>query len=149
MQGNLLEAQVEALVNPVNTTGVMGKGLALMFKKAFPENFQAYTGACKQKKVRTGRMFVTENKTPNGPRWIINFPTKQHWRSPSKLEWIVDGLADLHRVIHEHRIRSIALPALGAGYGGLDWNDVRPEIERALGDLSDVDILVYEPTVEI
>ena len=145
-QGNLLEAPAEALVNTVNTVGVMGKGIALMFKEAFPRNFRAYEDACKQKEISVGRMFVTETSSLEGPRWIINFPTKQHWRQPSKLEWIVEGLNDLRRVIQDRNIRSIALPPLGAGNGGLDWSEVRPEVQRILGDLQDVDILVYEPT---
>jgi O-acetyl-ADP-ribose deacetylase (regulator of RNase III) len=145
-QGNLLEAPAEALVNTVNTVGVMGKGIALMFKEAFPENFRAYEDACKHKEVRVGRMFVTETSSLEGPRWIINFPTKKHWRQSSKLEWIVEGLGDLRRVIQDRNIRSIALPPLGVGNGGLDWSEVRPEVQRALGDLQDVDILVYEPT---
>ena len=145
-KGNLLAAQVEALVNTVNTVGVMGKGIALMFKEAFPGNFRDYEDACKHKEVRIGRMFVTENRAFEGPRWIINFPTKKHWRQPSKLEWIIDGLGDLRRVIQEHKIRSVALPPLGTGNGGLDWNEVRPEVQRILGDLENVDILVYEPT---
>jgi O-acetyl-ADP-ribose deacetylase (regulator of RNase III) len=146
VQGNLLESQVEALVNTVNTVGVMGKGIALMFKEAFPSNFRAYEEACKRKDVRIGCMFVTENRALEGPRWIINFPTKKHWRQPSELEWIVEGLKDLRRVVREHKICSIALPPLGAGNGGLDWHDVRPQIERILGDLEGVDIQVYEPT---
>jgi O-acetyl-ADP-ribose deacetylase (regulator of RNase III) len=145
-QGNLLEAPVEALVNTVNTVGVMGKGIALLFKEAFPGNFRAYEDACKHKEIRVGRMFVTETLSLEGPRWIINFPTKKHWRQSSKLEWIVKGLDDLRRVIQDRNIRSIALPPLGAGNGGLDWSEVRPEVQRALGDLQDVDILVYEPT---
>jgi O-acetyl-ADP-ribose deacetylase (regulator of RNase III) len=147
-QGNLLEAPVEALVNTVNTVGVMGKGIALMFKEAFPGNFHAYEHACKHKEVKIGHMFVTENRTFSGPRWIINFPTKKHWRQPSKLEWIIEGLGDLRDVIREHEIRSIALPPLGAGNGGLDWAEVRPEVERALGNLEGVDILVFEPTAK-
>ena len=91
-QGNLLEAPVEALVNTVNTVGVMGKGIALMFKEAFPANFRAYEEACKRQKVRVGHMFVTGNRMLEGPHWLINFPSKKHWRHPSKLEWIVDGL---------------------------------------------------------
>jgi O-acetyl-ADP-ribose deacetylase (regulator of RNase III) len=146
LRGNLLESQAEALVNSVNTVGVMGKGIALMFKEAFPENFRVYEEACKRKEVRVGRMFVTENRTLDGPRWIINFPTKKHWRQPSKLEWIVEGLKDLRRVIQACKIRSIALPPLGAGNGKLDWRDVRSEIERHLGDLEGIDIQVYEPT---
>jgi O-acetyl-ADP-ribose deacetylase (regulator of RNase III) len=146
VQGNLLESQVEALVNTVNTVGVMGKGIALMFTEAFPDNFRAYQDACKRKDVRIGYMFVTENRAFEGPHWIINFPTKKHWRQPSKLQWIVEGLKDLRRVIDEHKIRSLALPPLGAGNGGLDWPDVRSEIQRILGDLEGVDIQVYEPT---
>ena len=144
--GNLLEADVEALVNTVNTVGAMGKGIALMFREQFPENFEAYKDACKRKEIVLGRMFVTESPELNGPRWIINFPTKAHWRFPSKLEWIQSGLADLRRVIVEKNIRSIALPPLGSGNGGLDWRDVRPLIEAALSDLTGVDALVYEPT---
>ena len=147
-QGNLLDASVEALVNTVNTVGVMGKGIALMFKEAFPANFRAYEEACEQKQVKIGKMFVTENRTFSGPRWIINFPTKKHWRQPSKLEWITDGLVDLRRVIEEHQIHSIALPPLGAGNGGLEWSEVRPEVELILGDLDGVDILVFEPTAK-
>jgi O-acetyl-ADP-ribose deacetylase (regulator of RNase III) len=148
LQGNLLDAKVEALVNTVNTVGVMGKGIALMFKEAFPDNFRAYEYACEHHEVKVGRMFVTESRTFSGPRWIINFPTKRHWRQPSKLEWITAGLEDLRKVIRENAIRSIALPPLGAGNGGLDWREVRLEVERALGDLKNVEILVYEPTAK-
>ena len=98
-EGNLLEAPVEALVNTVNTVGVMGKGIALMFKEAFPENFRVYKEASGRGEVRVGHMLVTENSRLRGPRWIINFPSKKHWRNPSKLEWITEGLADLRRVI--------------------------------------------------
>ncbi|MGE0557347.1 MAG: macro domain-containing protein [Burkholderiales bacterium] len=146
LQGNLLEAPVEAVVNTVNTVGVMGKGIALMFKEAFPDNFQRYEDACKRKEVRVGQMFVTENLTLDGPRWIINFPTKQHWRQPTKLQWVIDGLQDLRRVVEQNHIRSVAVPPLGCGNGGLEWADVRPEIERTLSDLKDVEVLVFEPT---
>lgn len=145
-RGNLLDAKAEALVNTVNTVGVMGKGVALMFKEAYPENFKAYEAACKRKEVRVGRMFVTERSGLLGPKWIINFPTKEHWRNPSRIEWVVEGLQDLRRVIEELGIRSVALPPLGAGNGGLEWADVRPEIEAALTDLMDVEVAVYEPT---
>ena len=145
-QGNLLDAQVEALVNTVNTVGVMGKGIALMFKEVFPDNFRAYEYACKHNEVRIGRMFVTENAVFKGPRWIINFPTKQHWRPPSKIEWITEGLRDLRRVVEELGIRSVALPPLGSGNGGLVWAEVKQEVERALSDLQGVEILVFEPT---
>ncbi len=141
-----MEAQVDALVNTVNTVGVMGKGIALMFKEAFPINFRAYEDACKRKEVRIGQMFVTENLALHGPRWLINFPSKKHWRQPSKLEWIVEGLEDLRRVIEERKIASVAMPPVGCGNGGLDWRDVRPEVERALGALESVDVVVFEPT---
>jgi O-acetyl-ADP-ribose deacetylase (regulator of RNase III) len=145
-QGNLLKADVEAVVNTVNTVGVMGKGIALMFREEFPENFKRYAAACKAKKVRVGHMFVTERHDLMGPSWIVNFPTKQHWRQPTKLEWVVDGLEELHSVIREKAIKSIAVPPLGCGNGGLEWSVVQPAIEEALGDLEDVDIIVYEPT---
>ena len=144
-QGNLLEARAEALVNTVNTVGVMGKGIALMFKERFDDNFRRYAAACKAKEVRTGAMFVTEVHELDGPRWIVNFPTKQHWRAPSRMEWVVEGLQDLRRFLAEQQVKSIAIPPLGAGNGGLEWADVREQIERALGDL-DIDILVFEPT---
>lgn len=144
-QGNLLEARAEALVNTVNTVGVMGKGIALMFKERFDENFRRYAAACKAKEVQTGKMFVTPVHELDGPRWIVNFPTKQHWRAPSRMEWVVDGLQDLRRFLVEQQVTSIAIPPLGAGNGGLEWAEVREQIERALGDL-DIDILVFEPT---
>lgn len=144
-QGNLLEARAEALVNTVNTVGVMGKGIALMFKERFDENFRRYAAACKAKEVQTGKMFVTPVHELDGPRWIINFPTKQHWRAPSRMEWIIEGLQDLRRFLVEQNVKSIAIPPLGAGNGGLEWADVREQIELTLGDL-DVDIQVFEPT---
>ena len=144
-QGNLLEAQTEALVNTVNTVGVMGKGIALMFKERFDENFRLYAAACKAKELQTGKMFVTEVRELGGPRWIVNFPTKQHWRTRSRMEWITEGLQDLRRFLIEQHVKSIAIPPLGAGNGGLDWPVVRGQIERTLGDL-DVEILVFEPT---
>ncbi len=148
-QGNLLEADVEALVNTVNTVGVMGKGIALMFKEAFPENFKLYREACRTHGIEIGRVFPTERRdVMGGPKWIVNFPTKQHWRAPSRIEWIEHGLTDLRRFIEEHSIQSIALPPLGTGNGGLDWQQVRPLIVRTLGSLSDVTIVVYEPTPE-
>jgi len=147
-QGNLLDAEVEAVVNTVNTVGVMGKGIALMFKERFSENYDAYEEACKAGQVEIGKMFVTAGAELGGPRWIINFPTKKHWRQPTKLEWIRSGLLALEEIIRVKKIRSIALPPLGCGNGGLDWNDVRPIIEAALGDLDDVDVIVYEPTAK-
>lgn len=143
--GNLLEAKADVLVNTVNTVGVMGKGIALMFKERFPENFRQYAAACKAQKVRTGEMFVTRVNELDGPQWIVNFPTKQHWRSPSQLAWVIEGLKDLRKFLTENNVSSIAIPPLGAGNGGLDWDKVKPEIEKELGQL-DIDILVFEPT---
>lgn len=146
--GNLLDSPAEALVNTVNTVGVMGKGIALMFKERFPENMREYAQACKAGNVVTGTMFVTETQALIGPRWIVNFPTKQHWRAKSKMEWIEAGLEDLRRFILEHKVRSIAIPPLGAGNGGLSWQQVKPKIAQALGDLDEVQIWVYEPTAQ-
>jgi O-acetyl-ADP-ribose deacetylase (regulator of RNase III) len=147
-QGNLLDAEVDALVNTVNTVGVMGKGIALMFKERFPDNMQQYAKACKAGEVTTGKMFVTENRDLVGPTWIVNFPTKQHWRTGSKIEWIQDGLQDLKGFMTTNGIHSIAIPPLGAGNGGLVWAQVKDEIERALGGMPNVDIIVYEPTTQ-
>lgn len=143
-QGDLLEADVDALVNAVNTVGVMGKGIALAFKTRFPANYQAYAAACQRGEVVTGRMFITEAPALLGPRWIANFPTKQHWRDPSRLQWVQTGLQDLRRFLLAQSVQSVALPALGAGLGGLSWPAVRAEIEAALADLP-VDVRVYEP----
>ncbi|MFJ2449259.1 macro domain-containing protein [Pseudomonas sp. NPDC087626] len=144
-QGNLLEAKVEALVNTVNTVGVMGKGIALMFKERFADNYRLYATACKANQVHTGKMFITEVRELDGPRWVINFPTKQHWRSPSKISWIAEGLDDLRHFLIDQQVKSIAIPPLGAGNGGLEWNVVRELIEVQLKDL-ETDILVFEPT---
>jgi len=160
--GDIFKCPASALVNPVNCVGVMGAGLALAFKRWFPDNFQSYACACKAGQIRTGRIFVTKvhkldfpdwmfapvyNDLPPASayhRWIINFPTKQHWRDSSKLEWIVDGLHDLRRFLIENEVESVAIPALGAGLGGLDWPDVRDEIKRILSDL-ETTVYVYEP----
>lgn len=141
-----MEADVEAVVNTVNTVGIMGKGIALMFKEQFPRNFEAYARACDAGEMRIGKMFVTENGELFGPRWIINFPTKTHWRVKTRIEWVEEGLKDLVRVIREKDIRSIAIPPLGCGNGGLDWHDVRPLIESALEELEGVNAIVYKPT---
>lgn len=143
--GNLLDADVEAVVNTVNTVGVMGKGIALQFKRAFPENFRAYERACRNGEVRLGRMFVHETNSLHGPRFVINFPTKSHWKGSSKLVDIKNGLHSLVETIRIFGIKSIAVPPLGCGLGGLDWNDVRPLIEAALKPLSDLEVHLYAP----
>ena len=144
-KGNLLEAKAEALVNTVNTVGVMGKGIALQFKKAFPENYEAYKKACDAGSVEPGRMFVFELSDMFGLRYIVNFPTKRHWKGKSKMADVESGLKALATEIKERGIRSIAIPPLGCGLGGLPWPAVRKAIEEALGDLEDVKILLYEP----
>ncbi len=146
LQGNLLTDNAEALVNTVNEVGVMGKGIALMFREKFPDNARVYEEACRSGLVRVGTVLLTPASELFGPSWIIHFPTKKHWRHPSKFQWIKDGLVDLARVIREKNIRSIALPPLGCGNGGLDWNPVREEIESTFADLTEVDVRVYAPT---
>lgn len=143
--GDILKDEAEALVNTVNCVGVMGRGIALQFKKAWPRNFQAYENACRHGEVQPGRMFVFETGELTHPRFIINFPTKRHWRGTSRIEDIESGLEALVRVVVERGIRSIALPPLGSGLGGLDWNDVRARIDSALAKLPDVCVRVYEP----
>ena len=143
-KGNLLTEDVEALVNTVNTVGVMGKGVALQFRQAFPPNFRAYQLACKQGEVMLGKMFVTRTGMLH-PALIINFPTKQHWRGQAHLEHIQSGLADLINVVRQENIKSLAMPPLGCGLGGLRWNEVRPLIEQAFAALPEVEVRLYAP----
>ena len=143
-RGNLLDADVDALVNTVNTVGVMGKGIALQFKNAFPANFKDYERACKRKEVVLGRMFVFDNGQLTKPRWIVNFPTKGHWRSRSRISDLEAGLDNLRAVIAELKVTSIALPPLGCGNGGLNWADVRPLIEDKLQGL-ETEVHIYAP----
>lgn len=143
--GDILDAKTEALVNTVNCVGIMGRGIALQFKNHFPDNFKAYAAACKNHEVRPGRMFVFPTGLMNDPKFIINFPTKRHWRGKSRIEDIDSGLVALRQEIESRGIRSIAIPPLGAGLGGLDWKQVRSRIERTLQGLGDVRIIVYEP----
>src|SRR5207249_10152861 len=131
--GDILKSEAEALVNTVNCVGVMGRGIALQFKNAFPENFKAYAAACKRGEMQPGRMFVFETGQLTPPRYIINFPTKRHWRGKSRIEDIDAGLKAPVAEIRARRLRSIALPPLGSGLGGLDWlADVLPRLEAAL-----------------
>lgn len=141
--GNLLEADADALVNTVNTVGVMGKGIALQFKKAFPKNYAAYRSACDAGEVHPGKMFVFETGQLSGSRLIINFPTKQHWKARSRIEDIDSGLVDLARVLRAHDVRSVAVPPLGCGNGGLPWPVVRERIEQALTPIDGLRVLLY------
>jgi len=145
INGNLLEANVDALVNTVNTVGVMGKGIALQFKKAFPENDDAYRRACQSGKLTPGDVFVHQVGGIVQPRYILNVATKGHWRSRSRIEWIEKGLTRLVEEVRSLKIKSIAVPPLGCGYGGLAWSAVRPRIERAFEALPEVRVLAYEP----
>ncbi|MDY0169513.1 MAG: macro domain-containing protein [Thermoguttaceae bacterium] len=144
-KGDILQANAEALINTVNCVGVMGRGIALQFKKAFPENFDDYEEACKRGEVRPGKMFVVRLSQLQNPRYIINFPTKRHWKGNSRIEDIEAGLDALLATIRELGVKSIAVPPLGCGLGGLDWRQVRRRIEQTLGGLTEVQVLVYEP----
>lgn len=143
--GNLLTAEVDALVNTVNCVGFMGKGIALQFKQAFPANFKIYEAACAAGEMVPGRMLIHDNGGLVNPRWIINFPTKRHWRGNSRLEDVSSGLVALIFDVQRLGIRSIAVPPLGCGLGGLDWAKVRPMIEHAFAALPDVQVLLFEP----
>ena len=143
--GDILRADVEALVNTVNCVGIMGRGIALQFKNDFPENFKAYEAACAREEVQPGKMFVFETRTLTNPKFIINFPTKRHWRGKSRMEDIDSGLKALVEEIRTRSIRSIAIPPLGSGLGGLNWTDVRPRIVEALRGLNDLQVIVFEP----
>jgi O-acetyl-ADP-ribose deacetylase (regulator of RNase III) len=143
--GDILETDAEALVNTVNCVGIMGRGIALQFKNVFPENFKAYKAACDREEVQPGKMFVFETGTLTNPKYIINFPTKRHWRGKSRMEDIESGLEALAEEIRERHIRSVAIPPLGSGLGGLKWADVRMRIENALRPLNDVIVIIFEP----
>jgi O-acetyl-ADP-ribose deacetylase (regulator of RNase III) len=145
VEGNILESDVEALVNTVNTVGVMGTGIALQFKKAFPDMFAAYEAVCKAKKLQPGQMHVYDQGSMFNPRYIINFPTKRHWKGKSKLTDIETGLVALVEELTTRSINSVAIPPLGCGHGGLDWREVRPLIEQAMERVPDVEALIYAP----
>ncbi len=148
VKGNLLEDDAQALVNTVNTIGVMGKGIALQFKEAFPENYKMYRQACKNGELHVGEMFITEISLLDGNRFIINFPTKTDWRKPSDYSYIRSGLKALRREIEDRKIHSIAIPPLGSNNGGLDWNIVHQMILDELTDV-DCDIRIYQPSIQI
>lgn len=144
--GDLLAADTHAIINTVNCVGVMGKGIALQFKRRYPQMFKAYEKACKRGDVAIGKMFVAETGELEGPKYIVNFPTKTHWRASSKLAYIEAGLVDLIRVIRELDIASVAVPPLGVGNGGLEWADVEPRLVSAFQQLPDVHAVIYPPS---
>ncbi|MDI9407929.1 MAG: macro domain-containing protein [Candidatus Pacebacteria bacterium] len=145
--GNLLDSECQALVNTVNTVGIMGKGVALQFKNKFTANFKDYQIACQTKQIDIGKIWIFETGLLDGPKYILNFPTKIHWRGASKIDYIEKGLVDLRRIIEEYQIQSVALPPLGCGNGGLEWREVRPLIESYLGDRPSCEIHVFEPKI--
>jgi len=147
-KGTLLKEDAEALVNTVNTVGVMGKGVALQFKEKFPLNYKLYRKACEKQEVVVGKMFVTQTGFLTNPKYIINFPTKQHWKGFSKLEFIETGLDDLVKVINSLEIKSIALPPLGCGNGGLQWSVVKRLITYKISVLADLKVMLFEPSDE-
>lgn len=149
VKGNIFDSSADALVNTVNTVGVMGKGIALQFKKAYPNNFKMYADACKTGEIKIGKLFVFKDvNIDTGEKIIINFPTKKHWRKPSEYSYVEEGLDHLVEVINELDIKSIAIPPLGAGNGGLQWGRVKEIIENKLKGLN-LDIVVYEPNTFI
>ncbi len=149
IKGNLLNAETEAIVNTVNTVGVMGKGIALQFKERYPQNYKAYKAACKNGLVKTGKMFVFTELDLQGQKIIVNFPTKEEWYKNSQYKWIEEGLEDLVDVINDLKIKSISIPPLGCGNGGLQWEKVKDLMIHYLGNLPEVEVLVYEPNAQI
>lgn len=145
-QGDILAADVEALVNTVNCVGFMGRGIALQFRKAFPENFKLYQAVCKRDELKIGKLLVFRTGLLGNPKFIINFPTKIHWKGKSKLSYVDEGLRALTTEVKRLNIRSIAIPPLGCGLGGLNWEDVRPKIERAFAALPGVQVLIFGPS---
>jgi len=146
--GDLFQERAEAIVNTVNCVGVMGKGVALEFKRRWPENFRAYKRLCDRGGLRPGKSFIFENADmfdPCGRRFLINFPTKDHWRDGSRMEYIEDGLDDLVLQTRKLGIRSVAMPSLGCGNGGLDWKAVKVILSRKLETIKDVDVIAFEP----
>jgi O-acetyl-ADP-ribose deacetylase (regulator of RNase III) len=143
--GDILHEEAEALVNPVNCVGVMGKGVALQFKLAFPDNFKEYEATCQRGEVEPGKVLLHQTGHLTNPRYIINLPTKRHWRDKSRIEDIESGLRSLKHEIVSRGIKSVAIPALGCGLGGLRWSEVRPLIEQMLGALNGVRVVVFEP----
>ena len=140
VQGDLLESGCHALVNTVNCVGIMGKGIALQFKKQHPENFKQYVQECKLERMRPGSVFQAELESiPH----IFNFATKDHWRAPSQIEWISKGLTTLGLLLTTQEIPTVAVPPLGCGNGGLDFKKVKPLIEEALGDLMFTTVFLY------
>lgn len=139
---NLFNSTAEAYVNTVNCVGIMGKGIALEFRNRFPLYYKWYRDLCNQQLIKPGEPNIYVHSNDN-PRYIISFPTKNHWRNPSKIEWIEKGLDILRELIIENNLKSISIPTLGCGNGGLDWNVVKPLIIDKLFNL-ETEIFLHE-----
>lgn len=142
--GDLFTSEAEAIVNPVNCVGVMGAGLALAFKERFPANFEAYAVACRLKRIKIGEVTVFELPEGSKPKYIINFPTKIHWKDGSDFAYIHHGLCALTKAVKGLKLSSIAIPRLGCGHGGLSWRFVKPVIEKHFEGLDQVNVIIYE-----
>ena len=148
--GDIFDCDVEALVNPVNCVGVMGKGLAAQFKRKYPRNFEVYRQYCKQGLIKCGKVHVVDwplgvKRSKKILRFIINFPTKRHWSDLSRIKWIIDGLEDLRQFLIKEKVKSIAIPPIGCGLGGLNWDDVYPLIYKTFKDVDGVDVHIFPP----
>jgi len=147
-KGNILDAETDVLVNTVNSVGVMGKGIALQFKKQFPENYSAYKRAVDKGDLKPGKVFISSVNSTGKVQYIANFATKDHWRQPSRIEWINSGLEDLRKQLKNLPVDSVAIPPLGCGHGGLKWDEVRPLLEDAFKNF-DMHVFVFEPSENI
>ena len=143
-KGDIFQSDADCYVNPVNTIGVTDKGLIRQFRDKFPINHRQYMAACAKDLIQMGRLFIVHNEAESR-QYIINFPTKRHWGDKSEMKWVISGLIDLRQLIDTYHIQSIAIPALGSGYEGLQWKEVKQHIEDILGAIPDVEVEVYEP----
>ncbi|MGN1152446.1 MAG: macro domain-containing protein [Candidatus Gastranaerophilaceae bacterium] len=148
-KGNILQEQTEAIINTVNCVGIMGRGIALQFKNTYPNNFKAYKQACDKGEVQPGKMFVYSLGSLFNPKYIINFPTKRHWKGKSNINDIKLGLEALKQELIQYKIKSIAIPPLGCGLGGLKWEQIKPLIEQTFEDINDIEVIIYEPSNNI
>ena len=144
VQGDIFQSRCEAIVNPINCVGVMGAGLALAFKERYPANYESYVSACREQRIRVGKMFLQHVEEPGNIKWIINYPTKNHWREPSKMAFVRFGLFHFRYILQSNCIKSVAIPKLGCGKGGLNWEEVKKVLEEGLARCKDVDIEIYE-----
>ena len=143
---NIFNSRTETLVNTVNCVGIMGKGLAKEFKKHFPEMYEEYRIRCTNNEIKPGHPYIWKNTT--GGKSVLNFPTKEHWKGNSRVEWIESGLKIFTDNYHNWEIVSIAFPALGCTNGGLDWESIEPLMLHHLQKLRDITIEIYPPSTK-